>query len=44
MVGESAEGYKDGLFHGGDAFVAVGVVVAGGGGDRRCSFAVVVDF
>lgn len=43
MVGESAERCEDGLFHGGDGFVAAGGGVAGGRGDRRRRVALLVN-
>lgn len=43
VVGESAERCEDGLFHGGDGFVAAGGGVAGGRGDRRRRVALLVN-
>ena len=44
VVGEGEERTEDGLFHGGDGFVAGGGGVAGGGSDRRRRFALFVNF
>ena len=43
VVGEGAERSEDGLFHGGDGFVAAAGGVAGGGGDCRRCFSLFVD-